>query len=50
MLTTQEMAARLGVSVRTIHRMVAAGTLTPARKLPGRTGGYLFSDTESSAA
>lgn len=39
---TTEAAATLGVSVRTVHRMVAQGMLSPAGKLPGHTGAYLF--------
>lgn len=43
LLTTAEVAQRLGVDVRTVHRMVASGRLTPVQKLPGRTGSYVFS-------
>ena len=50
LLTLQQVADRLQVSMSTVRRLVAAGKLTPARKLPGVTGGYLFSDIESSAA
>lgn len=42
LLGTTEAAERLGVSVRTVHRLVARGNLTPAGKLPGDTGAYLF--------
>lgn len=39
---TTETADLLGVSVRTVHRMVARGTLVPVGKLPAMTGAYLF--------
>ncbi len=42
LLTTTQVAALLGVSVRTVHRMVAAGHLDPAVKAPGTRGAYLF--------
>lgn len=41
-ITTAEVAEKHGVSVRTVHRWVAAGRLTPTAKLPGKTGHYLF--------
>ncbi len=42
LLTTAQVAALLGVSVRTVHRMVAADVLTPTAKAPGQRGAYLF--------
>lgn len=45
-LTTAEAAERLGYSTRTIQRMADDGRLTPAKKLPGETGGYLFDSAE----
>lgn len=45
-LTTAQAAEALGVSVRTVHRMVSAGTLTPTMKLPGTTGAYLLDAAE----
>ncbi len=45
-MTTAEAARTLGVSVRTIHRMVAAGTLTAPIKLPGLRGAYLLDAAE----
>ncbi len=45
-VTTAEAARILGVSVRTVHRMVAAGTLTAPIKLPGLRGAYLLDATE----
>lgn len=41
-ITTAQIAESYGVSVRTVHRWVAAGRLTPTGKLPGKTGHYLF--------
>lgn len=49
LLGTTEAAERLGVSVRTIHRLVARGHLTPATKLPGSTGAYLFAAADVAA-
>ena len=46
-VTTAQIAKTYGVSVRTVHRRVAAGDLTPIRKFPGPTGGYLFSADEA---
>lgn len=42
-ITTQDAIAILGVSApSTLTRWVAAGRLIPSRKLPGRTGPFLF--------
>jgi len=41
-LTTSEVAARLGVSVSSVHRLVTSGVLVPRRKLPGLRGALLF--------
>ncbi len=49
-VTAAEAANRLGVSIRTIHRLVARGDLAPARKLPGATGAYLFDADDVTAA
>ena len=46
LVTTAEAAKTLGVHVATISRMVAAGRLTPAIKVPGKTGAYLFHRTD----
>ena len=46
LLTTQQVAALRGVSVRTVVRWVEAGKLSAAVKIPGRTGAYLFSSDE----
>ena len=40
LMTTTVAAAHLGVSVRTVARLVADGNLAPACTLPG--GGWLF--------
>lgn len=42
LLTTPQVAALLGKSVRTVHRLIADERLTPAQKLPGPNGAYLF--------
>lgn len=42
LVTSPEAAAQLGVSVRTIHRLVTSKQLTPAMKLPGPNGAFLF--------
>lgn len=42
LLTSTQAGAMLGKSARTVQRMVDAGTLTPAQKLPGPNGAYLF--------
>lgn len=41
-MSTGEVAASPGKDVRTVHRMVESGELTPVAKMPGRTGAYLF--------
>jgi excisionase family DNA binding protein len=45
--TTAEVAAALGVHVKTVHRMVREGRLTPLLKVPGRTGAYIFTAEEA---
>lgn len=42
LLTTQEAANRLGVSVQTVSRWVNDGKLTPALKAPGIRGPMFF--------
>lgn len=42
LLTAQDVAARCGVSVRTIARWASSGVLAPSQKLPGKNGAYLF--------
>ena len=41
-ITTAEAAEILGKSVATVNRLALLGRLKPERKLPGRTGAYLF--------
>jgi len=42
LLTSTQAGAELGISGRTVQRMVEAGTLKPAHRLPGRNGAHLF--------
>lgn len=42
LLTTAEVAERLGVSARTVARYAEAGELPVAQRLPGTTGALLF--------
>jgi Helix-turn-helix domain len=49
LITTANVADRLGCDVRTVHRMVRTRRLTPVQKLPGRTGSYVFSPTDVDA-
>lgn len=46
-LSTPQVARELHVSTRTVHRMVTAGTLTPALTAPGGPhGAFLFTRAE----
>lgn len=42
LLTSPQAGLILGKSARTIQRLADAGRLTPAQKLPGPNGAYLF--------
>lgn len=42
LLTSPQVAQRLGCSVRTVHRLVDSEELKPAQKLPGPNGAFLF--------
>jgi DNA-binding transcriptional MerR regulator len=42
LLPTSEVARRLGVNVKAVHRMVEAKRLIPVAKGPGLRGAYLF--------
>lgn len=42
LVNTAEAASQLGISRRQVLRLAERGDLTPALKLPGRTGAYLF--------
>ena len=47
LLTTAEAAAAIGLqSVSTISRWVESGRISPAMKLPGATGPFLFDPAE----
>lgn len=41
-IATQEVAQLLGITRSAVTRLVGRGGLTPAMKLPGKTGAYLF--------
>lgn len=41
-LVASEACEVLRIDKRTLFRYVAAGRVRPSRKLPGRTGAYLF--------
>ena len=42
LLTTEQVAAALGITRQAVFARVAAGKLVPAFKSPAATGGYLF--------
>ena len=42
LLPTAEVASIYGCDVRTVHRLVERGRLTPAIKAPGKRGALLF--------
>lgn len=42
LIPTAEVARIYGCDVRTVHRMVESGRLTPAIKAPGQRGAMLF--------
>lgn len=46
LLPTAEAAQKLNCDVRTIHRMVARGDLTPVVQAPGLRGAMLFDSEE----
>lgn len=46
LLTSAQAGVILGKSARTVQRMVDAGEITAAQKLPGPNGAYLFASTE----
>lgn len=46
LMTAAQAAEVLGCSQRTVARMAEDGRLTPALKLPGETGAYLFEPAE----
>lgn len=46
LLTSPQVAIQLGCSVRTVHRLVTSEQLTPAQKLPGPNGAFLFAQED----
>jgi predicted DNA-binding transcriptional regulator AlpA len=42
LLTSPQVAHRLGCSTRTVHRLVTSEDLIPAHRLPGPNGAFLF--------
>lgn len=46
LLTTKEVALRLGVSVAKVHRLIGKGILVPATKVDGQTGTYYFNEAD----
>lgn len=42
LLTTPQVAKQLGVSNRTVHRLVTAGRLRIAQRLDGPNGAFLY--------
>ena len=42
LLTSPEVARLLSVSIRTVHRLATSSQLSPAHKLPGPNGAFLF--------
>lgn len=42
LLTSPQVAALLGCSTRTVHRLVTSEHLIPAQKLSGPNGAFLF--------
>ncbi len=49
LITTAALAERNGVTPQTIAQRVKRGELTPAAKLPGIRGAYLFDDSAEEA-
>jgi len=50
LLTTSQVAERLGISRNTVLQRVSYGRLTPSAQLPGRTGAFLFDAEQIEAA
>lgn len=46
LITTAQVAERLGKTPRTVQRMVASGALVPAATFPGKTGANLFDPSD----
>lgn len=45
-ISSAEVAARLGFDRATLTRWIQMGRITPAQKLPGKNGTYLFTEDE----
>lgn len=50
LLSTKDVAERLGISVAKVHRLIGKGVLTPVTKADGLTGSYYFNEDELPAA
>ena len=50
LMTTEEVAAALGITRQAVLGRVKAGTLIPAFKSPAATGGYLFTSESVAGA
>lgn len=46
LISTLEAARHIGVTPRTVARLVKRGDLEAAHRLPGKTGAYLFTREE----
>lgn len=49
LLTSPQVALRLGCSTRTVHRLVTSNDLIPAHRLPGPNGAFLFDSADVEA-
>jgi excisionase family DNA binding protein len=49
LITTAEVAERLACHISTVARLVRAGKLAYARRLPGERGDYLFDPADVAA-
>lgn len=49
LVPTSSVAKQLNVDVRTVHRMVRVGRLSPAVKAPGLRGAMLFNSEDVAA-
>lgn len=49
LLTCFQVGLKIGKSARTVQRMIDAGTLIPAQKLPGPNGAYLIDPADVEA-
>lgn len=41
-ISAKDVAERTGLSLRSVHRKAAAGTLPTVAKMPGSTGSFVF--------